>query len=229
MACGDVLIVEDDREIGSDLVTVLSAHGYAAVLAADGSRATESALGRPPQFALVDLGLPDMDGVALCRWLRDALPEVALVVVTARSREFEVVMALDAGADDYVVKPFRVAELLARLRALDRRRVARFGPGSVGVGELRLDLAARRVLLGGVEVDLRPREFDLLALLLSRAGRVVSREELMRRVWGTDWFGATKTLDVHVCALRRKLSVYGHDPGRISTLRGQGYRYETGP
>ncbi|MFC4048745.1 response regulator transcription factor [Actinomadura syzygii] len=221
-----LLIVEDDFDIGSDLVAVLGAHGYTTALTAKGVRAVQLVRSDPPQIVLVDLGLPDMDGLALCRRLRSLRPELAILVVTARSREFDVVMALDAGADDYLTKPFRIDELLARLRALTRRRKSRFGPAVVSVGGLSVNPAARRVLLGGREVGLRPREFDLLEMLVSRAGQVVSREELMREVWGTEWLGATKTLDVHVCALRRKLAVYGHDPRRITTLRRIGYRYE---
>ncbi|TDD98186.1 response regulator transcription factor [Actinomadura rubrisoli] len=225
MPSDDLLVVEDDREIGSDLVTILSAHGYAAALVLDGRQAADAVARRPPGIVLLDLGLPDVEGVALCKWLRGALPEAAILVVTARSAEFETVMALDAGADDYLTKPFRVDELLARLRALRRRRRAGPGPGVVTVGGLRLDVAARRVFLGELEVVLRPREFDLLAVLASRAGQVVPRSELMREVWGPDWFGATKTLDVHVCALRRKLAAHGHLPDRIATVRGLGYSY----
>ncbi|WP_242884347.1 response regulator transcription factor [Actinomadura litoris] len=226
MSPGDLLIVEDDPEIGSDLVEILTEQGYSATWSRAGRPAARAVLHSPPQIVVVDLGLPDMDGVTLCRWLRDSVPEVAILVLTARTREPEVVMALDAGADDYVTKPFRLGELLARLRALRRRGHPRPGIGLVSVGDLRLHVAARRAFVGGAEMALRPREFDLLFALVARAGRDVSRDELMREVWGANWFGATKTLDVHVCALRRRLSAHGHDPGRISTVRGHGYRYE---
>jgi DNA-binding response OmpR family regulator len=221
----DLLIVEDDADIGSDLVAILRDEGYTASLARDGEQATEAVLRGSPRLVLLDLGLPDMDGVTLCRWLRARLPEVGILVVTARSREIETVMALDAGADDYMVKPFRPGELLARLRALGRRR-CETPPELVNVGPLTLDVAARQVFLDDRELNLRPREFDLLAALVRRAGRPVPREVLMREVWGENWFGATKTLDVHVCVLRRKLSAHTADPGRIATLRGHGYRYD---
>jgi DNA-binding response OmpR family regulator len=221
-----VLVVEDDPDIGQELVRALVGHGYHAALVSSGAEALGRAAGQPPDLILLDLGLPDVDGVAVCRQLRSAGSVAVIVVLTARTDELDVVVALDAGADDYLTKPVRLRELLARLRAHLRRRSAATG-GTVAIGALRLDLAARRAAVGGRELPLRPKEFDLLAVLAGRAGQVVTREDLMAQVWDENWFGPTKTLDVHVSVLRRKLAELGEDPARITTIRGRGYRYET--
>ncbi len=222
MAQERILVVEDDAVIGSELSKALSASGYDASLAPTGDAAMADARAHPPDLILLDLGLPDVEGVDLCRRLRAELPLTVIVVLTARTAEFEVVVALDAGADDYLTKPFRLHELMARLRAHLRRRASEPGDRVVTVGRMRLDLPARRVHTGDTEVPLRPKEFDLLAALVTRAGEVVTREQLMDEVWDENWFGPTKTLDVHVSSLRRKLG----DDARITTLRGRGYRYE---
>jgi len=223
----DVLIVEDDEAIGSELLTALGSAGFQARLSRTGQDALDAVEAQVPDLLLLDLGLPDIDGVLLCRELRQRMPGVVIVVLTARTAELEVVVALDAGADDYLTKPFRLTELLARLRAHVRRRPAPAEPvGQLVESRLRLDVAARRAFFDEQEVALRPKEFDLLAVLVAAAGEAVSRERLIAEVWDENWFGPTKTLDVHVSALRRKLGDRGERPDRITTLRGHGYRYE---
>jgi DNA-binding response OmpR family regulator len=220
-----ILIVEDDDAIASGLRRVLGSQGYDACHVARGRPALTEA-GAPTALVLLDLGLPDIDGIEVCRRLRAAHPGLAILILTARDQELDVVAGLDAGADDYLVKPFRLAELLARVRA-HVRRVAAAAPDlpapALRVGDVVLDVAARRAWRDGDELDLRPKEFDLLALLVREAGRVVTRERIMHDVWDTDWLGSTRTLDTHVLALRGKLG-----PDAIATLRGVGYRFDGG-
>jgi DNA-binding response OmpR family regulator len=221
-----ILIVEDDDGIGGGLLRAVRGEGYTATWCRDAAEALAQDL---PDFDLIllDLGLPDVDGLDLCRRLRRDLPATPILILTARGSETDIVVGLDAGADDYLVKPFRLAELLARLRALTRRRVSRDEDGGVvRVGDLTLDASARRVHVDGVEVELRPKEFDLLATLMRHAGAVVTRERAMSEVWDEHWFGSTKTLDVHIAALRQRLGEHGPEGSRISTLRGVGYRLE---
>jgi len=177
---------------------------------------------------LLDLGLPDLDGVEVCRRIRRGDAHVPIVILTARHSEVDVVLGLDAGADDYVTKPFRLAELLARVRAHLRRSsaVAVSSAPAIQVGDVELDRDARRVRVDGDEVELRAREFDLLAFLMDHAGVAVTRERIMSEVWDEHWFGPTKTLDMHISALRRKLDDPADEPIRITTLRGVGYRFE---
>ena len=217
-----VLVVEDDEAIALGLVRVLEQQGFEVSHVAEGRRALPAAT---PSVGIVvlDLGLPDVDGITVCRDLRRARPDLAILILTARDRELDIVAGLDAGADDYMTKPFRLAELLARIRAHGRRlEQARPGPsGRIEVGAVTVEVDARRAWVDETELDLRPKEFDLLALLASRAGRVVTREQIMAEVWDTNWYGSTKTLDMHVSWLRQKLP-----EDTISTLRGVGYRFE---
>jgi DNA-binding response OmpR family regulator len=224
MGGDQVLVVEDDATIGRGLTEALGAHGYETRWATTGAEALEHAAATPPDLVLLDLGLPDLDGVEVCRRLRAQAPMTTIVILTARSDEIDVVLGLDAGADDYVTKPFRLAELLARVRAHLRR--ARPDDGErMKVGNLDVDVGARRVSLGGHDLELRAKEFDLLALLVAEAGRVVTRERIMADVWDEHWYGSTKTLDMHISSLRRKLGD-GSGAPRITTLRGVGYRLE---
>jgi DNA-binding response OmpR family regulator len=222
MSAPRILLVEDDDAIATGLARVLDSQGYGVRRLARGGPAMNAAT--DVDLVVLDLGLPDVDGIDVCRRLRAARPELAILIVTARDHELDVVAGLDAGADDYLVKPFRLSELLARVRA-HMRRAAAVDPGErdepLRAGQVVVDRAARRAWTRGDELALRPKEFDLLALLVAEAGRAVTRERIMREVWDTDWLGATKTLDTHVLALRHKL---GRDA--ITTLRGIGYRFE---
>jgi DNA-binding response OmpR family regulator len=204
-------------------VRVLESQGYSVAHLARGGPAVAAAT---PEVELVilDLGLPDVDGLDVCRRLRANRPDLGVLILTARDQELDVVAGLDAGADDYLVKPFRLSELLARVRAHLRRAAAdeeREAPAPLQARDVRIDLAARRAWRGEDELTLRPKEFDLLALLVREAGRVVTRGRIMREVWDTDWLGSTKTLDTHVLTLRSKVG-----PEAIATLRGVGYRFE---
>jgi DNA-binding response OmpR family regulator len=226
-AVADLLVVEDDETIGTALTSGLRTHGHAVSWQRAAHGALSALNGRRFDLVLLDLGLPDLDGVELCRQIRSLQPGTVIVVLTARSDEMDVVVGLEAGADDYLTKPFRFGELLARLRAHLRRSAAvPSSQGALTVGELVVDSAARRVTVSGTEVVLRTKEFDLLARLAVDAGTAVSRETLMAEVWDAHWYGSTKTLDVHVAALRRKLAEGDGNPPPITTLRGHGYRLE---
>jgi DNA-binding response OmpR family regulator len=213
-----VLLVEDDDAIAAGLVRVLEGQGHAVERLERGAGAVAAA-NDDVGLVILDLGLPDIDGLEVCRRLRLARPDLAILILTARDQELDVVAGLDAGADDYLVKPFRLSELLARVRAHLRRTGEDLGP--LQAGAIRVDPASRRAWRDDVELTLRPKEFDLLALLVASAGRVVSRERIMQEVWDTAWMGSTKTLDTHVATLRQQV---GRDA--ITTLRGVGYRLE---
>ncbi|HEY1319027.1 MAG TPA: response regulator transcription factor [Streptosporangiaceae bacterium] len=208
----NVLVVEDDPGIATQLVRGLSRNGYAVDHVTTGGDALSRA---DPDVVLLDLGLPDGDGVDICRRLRRR-SGVAIIVVTARGEEPERVLALDAGADDYMVKPFGLAELLARIRAVLRR--VHPGDGVLRHGPLAVDVRARKVTVAGREVALTPKEFDILECLAADPGRVVSRQEILDSAWDAHWYGPTKVLDVHVAALRRKLGV------PIEAAYGRGFR-----
>lgn len=221
-----VLLVEDDRTIGQALESSLRLNGYEVYWAVTAAQALARAADNPFDLVLLDLGLPDMDGVDVCRRLRTITPHSVVVMLTARQDEIDVVVGLEAGADDYLTKPVRLGELLARVRAhLRRGPVGQAQQATITVGELRVDTAGRRVSVAGQEIPLRTKEFDLLARLAEQPGVAVSRDTLMTEVWDAHWYGSTKTLDVHIAALRRKLAVTARPP-EISTLRGHGYRLE---
>lgn len=215
-----VLIVEDDPGIAASLQEGLERLGHAVEHTTSGTSAVELAMS--VDLVLLDLGLPDVDGKDVCREVRKR-SEVPIIVLTARSDEFDRVLLLELGADDYMVKPFGFRELVARIGAV-ARRAAQPAPASVvqQIGPLRLDRDAHRVAVDGVEVELTPKEYELVAMLAERPGAVRTREDIIDQVWDTNWYGPTKTLDVHISALRRKL---GH-PDWISTIRGVGYRLD---
>jgi DNA-binding response OmpR family regulator len=221
-----ILLVEDDERIGSTLLRALESTGYAARWERTGTEGIAAADEHRPDLVLLDLGLPDIDGLDVCRTLRIADDSVVIVMLTARDEELDVVVGLDAGAVDYIAKPFKLAELLARIRAQLRRTTPPTAAAPIEIADLMIDTEARRAWLNGTLIELRAKEFDLLARLLADAGKVVSRETLMADVWDEHWFGSTKTLDFHIAALRRKIDDEGQ-PSRISTLRGVGFRYET--
>ena len=213
-----ILVVEDEDAIADPLVDGLRREGYEVERAATGAGALDDA--HHPDLVLLDLRLPDIDGLDVCRALRER-SSVPIIVVTARGEESDRVVGLELGADDYVVKPFGVRELIARIRAVMRRTSARpHEDGPARVGALTVDTRARRALLADRELDLTPKEFDLLAALAGDPGAAVSRRRLLEEVWETTWYGSAKTIDVHVASLRRKLG----DPGWIETVRGVGFR-----
>lgn len=219
-------MVEDDEKIGAALVRTLTVHGHDVVRAPDAATALRAPDDGPFDLVLLDLGLPDADGLTVCRELRPVLPDAVIVMLTARDEEMDVVLGLESGADDYLVKPVRLAELHARVAA-HLRRVDASRPGPARLGDLALDVTRRQVTVAGRPVHLRPREYDLLARLAARPGVAVSRDVLIAEVWDEHWFGSTKTLDVHVAALRRRLEAAGGARmPEIVTLRGHGYRLD---
>ena len=230
MAQPRILLVEDERSIAEPFARMLGREGFVATVAATAASALEAFDREPPDLVLLDLNLPDGDGRDVARELRSR-SRVPIIMLTARGTETDRVVGLEIGADDYVVKPFSAAEVVARIRAV-LRRTAESGPdGDAGptepieIRELRIDPAARRVVMGDDEVELSRKEYDLLLALAARAGTVVTREDLMSEVWDENWFGSTKTLDVHIGWLRRKLGDDAAEPRWIETVRGVGFRF----
>jgi len=215
-----VLLAEDDASISDPLARALRREGYDVNVSADGPTTLDAALAG----GIDDLGLPRLDGLEVCRRLRTEGQSVPVLILTARADEVDTVIGLDAGADDYVTKPFRLAEFLARVRALLRR-----GSTETSMAQgVRVDTEARRAWLGDTELDLTTKEFDLLSVLVNEAGKVVTREQIMREVWDSKWWGSTKTLDMHISWLRRKLGDDAQSPRYITTVRGVGFRFERG-
>ena len=220
-----MLLVEDEASIAEPFAKALEREGFNPVVAATAAAARELFAKRRPNIVLLDLTLPDGDGRELCReWRRES--QVPIIMLTARGTETDRVVGLELGADDYVVKPFSAAEVAARIRAVLRRaapdRAAQHKRASIG--ELAIDPATRRATLRGVELGLTRKEFDLLARLARDPGTVVSREDLMADVWDENWFGSTKTLDVHIGFLRRKLGDDAAAPRYLRTVRGVGFQ-----
>ncbi|WP_134765234.1 response regulator transcription factor [Nocardioides sp. 1609] len=219
-----VLVVEDEEDIAFPLVRTLEREGYDVGWVDSGQKALDELAGRSADVVILDLGLPDMDGLEVCKDARAAGFEGAIMIVTARAGELDRVVGLDYGADDYLAKPFGLAELQARVRALLRRT----GAGSAHDepdGGLRIDVDARRVYAGDVEVPLTGKEFDVLSILAANKDKVVSRGRLMADVWDENWYGSTKTLDVTIGRLRQKLESVGVTE-RVVAVRGVGFRLE---
>jgi len=220
-----ILVVEDEESITTPLVEALAREGFDATVARTAAESLELAERLQPELVLLDLMLPDGSGFDVLRELRRT-SAVPVIVVSARAEEADRVVGLELGADDYVVKPFSAREVAARIRAV-LRRVEAEAPASDGIeiGDVRLDLRGRTVTKGGTALELSRKEFDLLALLMREAGAVVTRERLLEDVWETSWFGSTKTLDVHVSGLRKKLGDDPEAPRYLHTLRGVGFRF----
>ncbi len=226
MNSGRILVVEDEESISTPFAEALRRAGFEPLVTDSAAGALRLAAEREPDLIMLDLALPDGDGRDVCRELRRS-SDVPIVMLTARGTEMDKIVGLELGADDYVVKPFSAAEVISRIRAVLRRSAQRETPleQPVRIGAVELDPAARIAKLRGDELDLSRKEFDLLAALMRRAGHVVKREDLMSEVWDTNWFGSTKTLDVHVGWLRRKLGDDPAAPTFIETVRGVGFRF----
>jgi two-component system, OmpR family, response regulator RegX3 len=223
-----ILLVEDEESISEPFSRALAREGFEPVVARTAADALKLAALVEPELVLLDLMLPDGDGRDVCRELRRR-SDTPIIMLTARGTETDRIVGLELGADDYVVKPFSSPEVIARIRAVLRRsrREEEGGGARLTFAELEIDPGARRVRMGDDELDLSRKEFDLLVVLAEAAGRVLTRDHLMARVWDENWFGPTKTLDVHVGTLRRKL---GDDPSKprwIHTVRGVGFRFAT--
>jgi DNA-binding response OmpR family regulator len=221
-----ILIVEDDNTVRETLALNLRAEGYEVLSAGDGEAGLKAAREGKPDLVILDVMLPRLDGLTVCRILRRE-SEVPIVLLTARGTEADKIIGLETGADDYIVKPFSLGEFLARVRAALRRgRPASTAPAELVSGNLRLDLTGRRAYRGEEEIPLAPREFDLLAMLMRNRGAVLTRELLLARVWGEDFPGDARTVDVHIRWLRQKIELDASEPQRITTVRGVGYRFE---
>ena len=218
-----VLVVEDEADIAFPLVRTLEREGYEVTWVDEGRKALERVTdSRAPDVMILDLGLPDMDGLDVCRQAREGGFEGGLMIVTARAGELDRVVGLDYGADDYLAKPFGLAELQARVRALLRRTA----PASAPPDGLRVDLAAHRAYAGETELTLTGKEFEVLTVLVGQLDKVVSRERLMAEVWDANWYGSTKTLDVTIGRLRHKLEAAGVEH-KVVAVRGVGFRLES--
>ncbi len=220
-----ILLVEDDLTLRETLAMTLEANGYAVERLADANGLTEHVLHAAPEVVILDVMLPGLDGLSACRALRTAGATVPVLMLSARSGDLDKIVGLEAGADDYVTKPFSTGELLARVRAL-LRRVPATRSTYVESGDLGLDLVGRRVTRAGKDVRLTQKEFNLLAELMRNPGVVLSRDLLLEKVWGYDYIGDSRTVDVHIRWLREKIEDDPSSPTRITTVRGVGYRFE---
>jgi DNA-binding response OmpR family regulator len=223
-----ILVVDDEPTLVATLKYNLERERYQVITATDGPSAVDAARSAQPDLIILDLMLPGLDGIEVCRILRREM-SVPIVMLTAKANEVDKVVGLEIGADDYVTKPFGTRELLARVRAHLRRAesAASAAPsGSVTSGDLRVDVDRHQVFKGDSPLQMKPREFDLLAFLLRNRGRAFTREQLLSQIWGYDFAGDTRTVDVHVRWLRKKIEDDPSAPARLTTVRGTGYRFE---
>ncbi|MBN1994639.1 MAG: response regulator transcription factor [Anaerolineae bacterium] len=220
-----ILIVEDDETLLETLTYNLEREGYTVFTAMDGSAGLEVARAQLPDLLILDVMLPELDGLSVCRILRREM-DVPIIMLTARSSEVDKIIGLDSGADDYITKPFSLGEFLARVRAALRRKPKSATPDQLQSGDISLDLVGRRVYKGDAELNLSHKEFDLLAELMRNQGLVLSRDLLLTKVWGYDYIGESRTVDVHVRWLREKIEDEPSNPKRITTVRSVGYRFE---
>ncbi len=220
-----IQIIEDEAPLAATLAYNIRQEGHEAIMAPDGVAGLEAVRQGDPDLIVLDVMLPRLDGLEVCRLIRRE-SDVPIIMLTARSREIDKVVGLEVGADDYVTKPFSMAEMLARIKAALRRSSAQLRDEEiVRAGDLEVDTGRHKVTIGGREIALRPREFELLRMLASRRGRVLSRTDLLRHVWGEDEFIDHGTVDVHIRRLREKIEVDPSNPSRIITVRGLGYKY----
>jgi DNA-binding response OmpR family regulator len=223
-----ILLVEDEAAIAAFVQTALEREGLAVEVVEDGQQALARVSQALPDLIILDLMLPGMDGLEVCRAVRRIPTYVPIIMLTARDQDMDKVVGLELGADDYITKPFNTRELIARVRAvlrLARNRATMGKPDRLRIGQLEIDLTGRTVTVGGQPVDLTPKEFDLLVLLASHPGRVFGRETLLEKVWGYDYLGDSRTVDVHVQRLRRKLEEDAHRPRYLLTVRSIGYKF----
>ncbi len=220
-----ILLVDDEPTLRETLAYNLRNSGYDVITAADGLAALERAKSESPELVILDLMLPELDGLTVCRSLRQ-VSDMPILVLTARTGELDKIVGLESGADDYMTKPFSLGELQARVRALLRRAGSRTPTEELRSGDLTLNLVSRRAFLAEAELVLSPKEFSLLAELMRHQGAVLSRDLLLTRVWGYDFYGDSRTVDVHVRWLREKIESDPSQPSRIITVRGIGYRFE---
>ncbi len=220
-----LLIVEDDETLLQTLVYNLEQEGYIVASATDGYNGLELARTQPPDLIILDIMLPELDGLSVCRILRREL-DVPIIMLTARSSEVDKIIGLDSGADDYITKPFSLGEFLARVRAALRRKPKLTTLERVQANDLSLDLIGRKAYKGDAELNLSHKEFDLLAELIRNQGMVLSRDLLLTKVWGYDYVGESRTVDVHIRWLREKIEKDPSKPKRITTVRSIGYRFE---
>jgi DNA-binding response OmpR family regulator len=227
---GHILIVEDEEAIAAFLQPALEREGFSTQWVGDGSAALAAIDASPPDLILLDLMLPGMDGLQVCQTVRRADHYIPIIMLTARSEEVDKIVGLEIGADDYVTKPFNAHELVARVRAILRlvhRSAGQRPTDRLRFGNLEIDLSGRQVFMGGQLVELTPKEFDLLVLLARNPGRVFGRETLLEQVWGYDFLGDSRTVDVHVQRLRHKIEENPHEPRYLLTVRSIGYKFSS--